>query len=300
MKDSETDPKEFFVTRRGKQVGVHQLDMEGIDIRTPGEPPEVRKKRFFARPSVRMPRFAWSRRARVSVGIIVLLVFLVPVTFFEIVTAQYASAARAARDELRTFVDKTVLPAQRKQAMSSGQLRSFATELNDIASKMCRGGLVDNASQLYPRARSAHDTCKTNQALYMGLVSSLYGLEADARYLEQLDALIRPVATPITDQYAVIGSQLSSWQEANEKLKKLTPSDRMRSAHGALAQHVSNVTDAWSRLNQANADQNADKFKEAEQNLNDNYALIRETSQQFVAVLSDTQASVTKRYEALR
>lgn len=300
------EEKTFFVSRRGHQVGINQVDLKDIDVESDQTSPEtnrpavrakdLRKKPVKTIESTPRPR---SRLKRVLVVIIILVIAL-PITVGEIVTAQYRSGTSNAQQELSELVTRSVLPLQKKSAISADQLRSTATEVNDIATHMCRGGLLDNMATLYPRAKTELDHCKTAQTKYAALTSGLYELEAQARYLEKVGALMKTVTTPMTDEYAVIGAQHSAWQAAADELKKLSPPASMGTAHKELSTHVAAVTDQWSKLNVANNAQNASAFLEAEKALATEYEVVRTASAGFGSALGATQANVTKSYNALK
>ena len=311
MTDNKKDEAEFFVTRRGRKVGVHELDMSGIDIesnepasaeitkndKTVAKKQEKKPKKTEAKAP--KPKRGWTRKKTIIL-VIAALILILPLVFAEFVVAQYKTGVTNANHELQVLIDKTVLPAQKKETISADQLRTIAGEVNTIAAEMCKGGLMDNAASLYPRAKTAYDDCRKAQSHYSALASSLFALEADARYLEQVDAIIKPVATPITDEYAVLDAQHTAWKNASEAIKKLTPTDRMRDAHTALVTHSAEVTDAWSKLNIANNAQDAAGFKAAEEALTKGYEAVRSTSDAYEKALTDTQAKVTASYVVLK
>lgn len=305
MKDQDNDKPAFFVSRRGRQVGVHQVDLSGIDIESVSEVSATSGKTAKSSASSRSketivsPRHPGRTKRKVVFFVILILIVAVPVVAAELVSAQYRSGITGARKDLANIVKTTVLPAQKKPTLSSNQVRAVADEVNDIVGHMCRGGLVDNAAKLYPRAASALRECKTAQSSYASLANSLYSLESQSRYLEQVDAIIKPVATPITDEYAVIGAQHIAWQSAVEALKKVSAPASMKSAHADLLMHVGGVADAWSKLNMANNDQNAVDFEAAEKTLTIEYEAVRATSPALVEVLAGTQSAILKNYSAL-
>lgn len=306
MKDIDNDKPAFFVSRRGRQVGVHQVDLTGIDIESSDEPTTTTVKPTKAHKASRSTvvntprqRSGWTKR-KIVILVIILSILSLPLLGAEFVTAQYRSGVTNAKHDLADLVRKTVLPAQEKSSISADQIRGIANDVNQIVGHMCRGGLLDNAASLYPRAKTALEDCKAAQSTYSSLTNSLYGLVGQARYLERVDAIIKPVATPITDEYAVIGAQQTAWQSAAEELKKVSPPDSMRSTHTELLVHVNGVTEAWSKLNTANNAQSAVDFEAAEKSLTIEYEAVRATSPAFSEVLAGTQASILKNYTALK
>lgn len=306
MTDKKTDEDKpaFFVSRRGRQVGVHEVDLGGIDIEKDKEQTDKVETQVRTKPAKQSPRpkqhIGWSRKKKTIITAIVIALLLLPVVLAELVAAQYTSGVDGAKRDLASIVNSSVLPAQKKDTISADQIRNVGDKVNDIVAHMCRGGLLDNAAQLYPRAKSAHSQCKAEQSKYAALASSLYALEAQARYLEKVDGLVKPVATPITDEYAVIGAQQTAWQAVADGIKELSPPDAMKSAHSELLAHMTATAGAWSKLNTANNSQDATAFQEAEKTLSSEYEAVRATSAQFTSVLADTQAKITASYNALK
>lgn len=307
MSRDEREQPTFFVSRRGRQVGVHQVDLTNLDIES-NDSADLTKKEIKSdktpdkkRTIMKQPKqpFSWSKKKTI-VLVSVLAILALPVVAAELVAAQYREGSSSAKRDLDNIVKSTVLPAQKKSAIDNDQIGAMAGQINGIVAKMCRGGLLDNAAGLYPRAADALADCKADQALYAALTNELYNLEKIARYLEAMDVTMKPVATPITDEYAVIGSQQTQWLTADESLKKLSVPDAMRSAHASLSSHVSAVATAWSALNTANNEQDAAGFTEAEKKLASEYEAIRAVSGEFTEVLGKSQSELLARYNALR
>jgi hypothetical protein len=309
---SDTDPdkeKQFFVSRRGRQVGLNQVDMSDIDIDSDENDTSAKavsaKDTEASTPTrvkrTKQPRVrtGWTRKKTIILGIVIALL-LIPVLLGELVAAQYRTGVTGAKSDLAKVVNSTVLPAQKKTTITADQIRAYTSDVNDIMSHMCRGGFLDNMAGLYSRAKQALTDCNDAQAKYSTLVSGLYKLEAEARYLEKMSALIKPVSTPITDEYAVIGAQQTAWLAVAEGLKKLSPPEAMNPAHAELVTHVTSVADNWSKLNTANNAQDAAGFTEAEKALASEYEAVRTTSAEFTRVLGDTQAKVTTSYNLLK
>lgn len=308
----EPEQASFFVSRRGRQVGLSQVDLKGIDIdneqnlsKTTQNAPSSRHPQKVS-PGVKVKsadvtvRREWSRRKKLTLLVVVVLLLAFPLVAGEFVAAQYRAGITGAKDDMKQIVAKTVLPAQKKTSITADQLGTMATDVTGIVGHMCRGGLVDNAASLYPRANSALTDCKHSQSQYAALASSLYELEKQTRYLEHVSAVIKPITTPITDAYAVVGAQQSSWLAAKEGLKKLSPPTKMNSAHADLASHVAAASEAWSTLNSANNSHDATAFTEAEKQLATEYEAVRSTSSAFTNVLKDTQSEITTEYAIIK
>lgn len=310
MKNADENKSAFFVSRRGRQVGMHQVDLTGIDIEAVEDADKelsnlpvkdkasVKKnKSLTTKPSQQKNKWA---KNKLLVIITVMVVMILPIVGAELVTAEYKAGVSGARNDMKSYVSTTVLPTQKKSTISADQLMTVANEVNDTASQMCRGGLLDNVSKLYPRAASSLAICKSSQSNYSALASGLYDLEHQVRYLERIDAIIQPVATPITDEYAVLGSQLSSWQKLSNDLKKITPPEKMKNAHTTLAAHVTAVTEAWSKLNSANNSQDATAFLDAEKVLSAKYEAVRATSAVFYRSLVEVQEKILTDYSKIK
>jgi len=299
MSDNDSK-KQGFVSRRGHQVGLNQIDMKDIDIdQDEGARPSDQVTPKKPEPQPRHTRGGWTRKKVIILSIVIALL-LVPVLAGELVAAQYRTGVSGAKNDLAKVVSTDVLPAQKKSTVTADQIRSIAGKVNDIVTGMCRGGLVDNIAGLYPRAKSALDDCKTSQSKYAALVSGLYELENQARYLERVEALIKPVATPTTDEYAVIGAQQTAWQTAADGLKKLSPPDSMKATHAELVAHAGAVADNWSKLNTANNSQDGAGFTAAEKALGAEYEAVRATSAKFTTTITSTQTKITTNYSFLK
>lgn len=301
-KEKQGEP-EFFVSRRGRQVGIHEVDLKGIDIDSDKETAPSRNdppKQAGKKPDrVNTPRKT-SRKKKWTILLVVVLLLALPLAVAELVTAQYRSGVTNAKTDLATVVLRDVLPLQKKTSVTADQLRGVAGNVNGIVGKMCRGGMLDNAAQLYPRAKAAFEDCKEAQRGYAGLTSQLYNLENQARYLEKLGTILKSVTTPITDEYAVIGAQQTAWRAAADDIKTVTPPESMKSAHSDLVNHVGAIADGWSKLNTANNSQDATAFTDAEKTLSNEYEAVRGSSAQLLSVLSDTQAKLTAAYNTVK
>lgn len=309
MSRKREEEPQFFVSRRGKQVGVHELNLDGIDIEKQQEPAaeSVRRAKNDESKPEKKPvkkQFAqekhWNKKRVVIVATIVIVLVAIPLIVAESVTASYARSGDAARKRLAETAKKYSLMTTKKSTLSSEQISAAATDVNNIAANMCKGGLVDNIAGIYPRAKSALASCQQNKTAYSRLSTDLFTLQKQASYLEKVDVALEPAAAPVTDAYAVIGDQLSRWKTASDTLNALTPPDTLRTAHSELASHVKQLSEGWSRLNTANNEQNASDFTEAEEMLNSRYEALRALSPQFNTVLNDTQSKVTATYNSIR
>lgn len=291
---------EFFVSRRGRRVGVHEVDMNGIDIEEIVEKKPLQQTKKEPRIKQVRHKKGVSRRIIIASTLVVLLLGALYVITGEVIAAGYRNGVSDAKKQLTSAVSSTVLPAQKGSTVSADKIHDIASKVNSILSHMCTGGMTDNMAGLYPRANQALHSCQGAQANYSALFHSLSDLEAQARYLEKLDGIMKPISTPITDEYAVIGSQQDAWQAAVDGLKKLSPPSEMQAAHKTLYQHVTAVSEAWSKLNTANNNQDVDGFTTSEKALSTEYDAIRATSPLFTRVLDTTQTGLSAAYSALK
>ena len=93
------DKTEFFVTRRGRKVGMHELDMSGIDIESSESPAPIEaktdkkvakkteKKPKKQEVKTSKPKRGWSRKKTIIL-VVVVLILMLPLAFVEFVVAQ--------------------------------------------------------------------------------------------------------------------------------------------------------------------------------------------------------------------
>ena len=309
MNQDDDNKAEFFVSRRGRQVGVHEVDMNGIDIESTVDTSKLQKKEVKPVITTRQKqqpvkpiraKTSWPKRKKLAVLGTVLVLLITPIILAELVTAQYSTGTSGAKSDMNSLITSTVLPAQKKASITADNIRDVSNRVNVIASQMCRGGLLDNMAKLYPRAQSAYDECKAVQNKYVSLVTSLYTLESQARYLEKVDVIIKPISTPIADEFAVIGAQQDAWKKASEDFKTLPPPSDFKSVHTELSTHLSAVADNWSKLRIPNNNMDPVAFETAEKALNMGFEAVRSTSSQYVTILSGTQGNVLAAYNVTK
>lgn len=288
-----------FVSRRGKKVGMHELDMSGIDIekdksvrlhatKTKQTKTLGAKKAGPSRPA--------SRRALVVFAIIVGVAIGVPLLAAELVTAGYRTGVSSAHEKLKSYVDSAVLPVQKKDHVKADELRTVARGVDGIAHGMCRGGLLDNIAALYPRAKDALGSCKAVQTEFSSLVANLFTLEAQLRTIERANVCLAPAIAPTGDGYAVLGAQRELWHKASECVRGMSPSDQLRKTHGELKKHVEAVADAWRRLDESNSSQDSAGFMSAEKELATEYEAVRATTADVLEVVRVAQQDVIAVY----
>lgn len=309
----DTDKPTFFVSRRGKQIGVHEVDLSGIDIENESRnenPATITKSTQMSvvdqepKPQKRTvgskPRFVWSRRKLLTGLGVILVILSLPVFMGELVAAQYAEGARSSRKELDKLIETQVLPMQKKKSFMAADVRRVGEDIDAIANSMCRGGLLDNIASLYPKAKKSLQECSRTQASYMTLMGTIYAIETQIKYLENVNKQLEPISTPLTDEFAVIDDQESKWNSVVDGLKKLSVPEIMGPAHAELTEHASSIIDNWKKLNAANAAQDNAAFLQAEQKLASEYEALRSVSSLYESTIVDAQTKLTASYASLR
>lgn len=287
-----------FVSRRGRKVGMHELDMTGIDIEKDESIQPRPAKVKPAKAVVTAPRSSsrtFSRRKFVVFAVLLALIGT-PLLGAELLAVQYRAGVRGAHERLSGYVKSTVLPAQEKNQIKADEVRGIAQEVDGIANSMCRGGLLDNVAMLYPRASDALDSCKTAQSEVSSLVSQLFTMESQLRTIERINVCLGPAVAPVSDGYAVLGAQRELWQQASECVGDVSPSRELRKAHTQLESHVDAVASAWQQLDMSNASQDSAGFVAAEKTLASEYEAVRATAADVSEVVRSGQRGVTAAY----
>ncbi|HEX8390606.1 MAG TPA: hypothetical protein VF597_04255 [Candidatus Saccharimonadales bacterium] len=242
----------------------------------------------------------WFTRPRIiKIALVVLAVVMVPIIVGEVVAAQYTQAIRTAQRELVVVANESKL-VQKKPTVSADQVRQQANKVDGIATRMCRGGFMDNMASLYPRAARAHRDCVAGRSGYAALASGLYGLETETRYLERLQAVLQPAVALSSGNEAVIEAQLKAWQDSADKVKKVSPPEKMKPAHEQLAIKVAAIVDGWSQLKTANDSQDLAKYTEVKVSLEANYAGVRDAAPLLREQIIRQQQAVTASYSKLK
>ena len=286
-------PDDGFVSRRGKQVRADSLDLGSLSIDDAQQQTS----------SVASPRVIHrTRTIRLGVrSIVVAFVVIValPIIIGEILSWQYRSSVVSTKQSFNSIVQGDVLRAQSDPSMTSDDLSQITNKIYSLSSQMCRGGLIDNMASLYPRANSSRQDCTVAQERYSALVGSLRSFENQQRYLEQLYVVIRPIATPTIDQFAIISAQLELWQSVQSKMDRLIPPDSLRAEHTALLGYTKAITTNWSQLYSAYNDEDNVKFDSASSSITEKYQQFRATESQFSTAIATSQMTVVSSYSAL-
>ena len=177
--------KPSFTSRRGKEFTVDDIDAEISDAS------EKKKDTLNLRNKAegkqrgsmksKLPR-NHKKIAIVSVSLVVVISVAV-IGSLEAVALQYNGAIPAAKNDLETVTKEASSISQKNRNLSSDEISSVANRVNDIVGGMCRGGLLDNLAELYPRSAASLESCRSEQTKYNRLASSLYILEKQMRYL---------------------------------------------------------------------------------------------------------------------
>lgn len=290
------DKEPVFVNRHGKK-----MSQDGATL----EVPPVNETPFIPPPQAKPPkkvrvrrRSRFTRKKLMVVGLVILGLLLLPVIGGELVRARYISSREGARAELVSFVNKTVIPQQKKQVTLTG-LGEAAAKVESIRDNSCAGGFLDNLADLYPRATEAFRDCVTAKQKIAAVAVGLRDMESQVRYLESLSPALSTVTKISTDDFAVISAQLANWQILNEELGKLSPAATQKTAHDQLKVQTKAIVDAWSALSTANDNQDAAGFAAAEKKLGEAYEAFRTSGSVLTTVLSNAQTSITNSYKAL-
>jgi hypothetical protein len=303
MKD---DKKQTFVSRRGKTIGVERVDLTGIDVEH--EDPlmsvgDKEKSSSSEKPMAtkrRRTRKKFTKRFLYLLAAACLFILLLPIAVGELLRAQYSNGVSVAKKDFTAFVTNDIQPLQKKASIQSDQIGHVTDKVDTITNRMCRGGLLDNMASLYPRASTALKLCKDQQAKYSMLATDLRSIQKQAHYLEEVENVIKPVSVPPTDEFAVISAQQSTWQTANDSLKKLLPPSSLQVIHAELIQHVTGISDNWSKLNTANNAQDSVGFVAAEKALASEYDAVRAVNAKVSTTIQLAQSSVTSGYNQLK
>ena len=96
-KNPDNDEPTFFVSRRGRQVGINQVDLKGIDVDddpSTKSPAQAAPKKQA--PKSKRTRGGLTRRKKGIFAVIILTILLVPFVTGELVAAQYRAGIPAA------------------------------------------------------------------------------------------------------------------------------------------------------------------------------------------------------------
>lgn len=287
---------ESFTNRRGHSLSVEQEQAANITAvvteSTPNQPKKVLAIRQRRRPSVHLP-WKWIGVV-VGGGIVIALVTL------EIVRFSYLSSVNSAQQRVAEIVANDVADAMKQSPLTSATISSLGDSFKAVSMSLCPGGLLDNYATLYPRSRQALDECTAYRSNVESLVTALTTLAGETNYLEGLQPLLGPIAQPLTDQFAVLASQRENWSSVLEGAKDLTPPVAFQAAHGVFVQRVEAVTSVWIELVSASNDQDSARFSAATAKLNDLYAAVRASAEEFETALGNSQTALTSAYAALK
>ena len=262
------------------------------DSKTTKKPRKERKVPVNTKPIRRKRSFSWSRKKTLILAGVILVVIAIPIVSGEILRAQYLASTNSAKQAVSALSAETIA-MQKKDEYNSKQLRALTEKLEGIRDDMCPGALLDNIALLYPRADEAHDTCIAQRTKIAGLETAQRDMVNMFAYIESVNAVLARVGTPDGDAYAVVATQQSNWQSAQDELKKLNAPTELKAAHEQLVVAVASITDGWSKLNVASNDQNAANFQAAEEQLAKGYDAVRATKATFVEAVNAKQGSIT-------
>lgn len=302
------DENKPFINRRGHRLDVS--DDELNSLRLDDEPVQMPATAPAAPPRPALPEHAGPRRSRpaltfrfpkratlVIAGLIVGAAILF-VALGEFVRAQYSGAESETRQTVQRIAATTTRPQKEATTLKAGDLDTPIKELSSAQADLCRGGFLDNATGLYPRAQAALGECNRSKQRLTALIADLQATQQQLAYLESVEKVLVPIKASKDGQFAVISAQLESWQRVGADLQKLQAPAAMTQVHADLTKSASAVYESWSALNTAYNAQDAEAFTAAQDQLNAQYTSFRSHAAQLQDVVGRTQAELNASYEA--
>lgn len=289
------DEEQSFVTRRGKRVSLHNLNVDDLHIDDiPGQQPE----------HITTPRAAPPREPRHIpwkwILPIVLLAIAAPVLSGEYITREYATSGDITRQRFANLVSQSVTPQQLKTDLNAAQIVEITEKINHLSSHMCKGGMLDNIASLYPRAARAHKQCIGEQEKYSALILALRAYAAERDYLEKLHATVKPLSETPPERFAVISSQLEMWRAAEDAMKKLSPTASLKSVQDNMYKYTYAIMEDWSKLNTAYNEKKGDEFVAIQKKMRDDYGSLQANGNNITSVINASQTKVTNAYSAIK
>lgn len=276
---------ERFVNRRGQAADI---DFDGVELPAIEQPVAGRPARRRRRLRLRWPLLM------AGLGVLIGLLALA-VGLGEMVAAQYRADSQRPSEVVRR-VGQASLAAEAPLA----SLDQSIGELQRLRDDMCRGGMLDNAAQLYPRARSGLGDCTAAKQQVSQLVSGLETQRQQAAYLEVLGKALAAVSDQPSDgQFAVLNAQQTSWNRIKQDLGHLTAPGGLADIHQTVKQEADAIQAAWIDLNQAAGRQDGAAFAKSQDELKRAYAAFRDVQSSLRERLLASQAEVTASYRAI-
>lgn len=275
-----------FTNRRGHSLDVKddQLDNLQIDDQ-PVMMPAAGGRRF--------------KRRWLLIGLgCLLLVAAALIAAGELVAAQYRSAPEQIKQRVAS-IGQAGLERQQSTDLRAADIDQPLNQLRDLRDGLCRGGLWDNAAQLYPRAQAGYAGCVQAKEELVSLIQALESLQGQASYLEALDKALSPIGRDSdSGQFAVLSAQLANWQRAERNLSQLTAPQGWQGLHQQLSEQVESIKTDWSKLNTATNNTDGDQFRAAQDSLTKGYAGLRQLEQSIVDQVTKTQLQLSSAYQA--
>jgi len=311
---SEPKKDETFINRHGRRLGVTTAELSELSIdeapKIETDAEEVATSRSKATKHKKSPkttpqvavtkdpsharrRLHFTRKTKLVMGAIVIVLIAIPIITGEALRAQYVGSAASAKEDFKRLVNTDVRPQQKSAELTSKQLLVTITKLETIRDAMCPGALWDNVATLYTRAQTAHSACIAERGRIASLSTQLRTLQKELAYAEFIDTALTQVTAPSTDAFAVISAQQDNWKQAQEKIAKITPPSELVAAHLQLTTAARTIVDGWSQLNIANNEQNTDNFAAAEKQLGEGYDAVRASKELFANKMIAQQNVIT-------
>lgn len=289
------DEENTFVSRRGKRVSLNSLNVEELKIDdVPGEQPE----------HITTPRAAPSRKPRHIpwkwIAPIVLLLVALPVASGEYIAREYATSGTITRQRFENLVSQSVAPLQPKTDLPAAKIIEVTDKVNELSSRMCKGGMLDNLATLYPRAAAAHKECITEQEKYSALIAALRSYASERDYLEKLGAVVKPLSEPLPERFAVISSQLEMWRTAEDAMKKLSPPASLKPVQDNTYKYTYAIMEDWSKLNTAYNEKKSNEFAVIQKKMKEDYGSLQANGDEIASVVEASQSKITNAYRAIK
>lgn len=279
---------EKFTNRRGRTTDV-EIDGDVREV-APAQY-EVKMPQKVVRPRRQIP-WKW--------GIVAAVIVLVAVfVMWEVTTAVYRNSIAGAKNQVAAIAAEDAAALQKKTEIKAVDLENLVKKYDSVGKSLCPGAMLDNLAKLYPRALAALEDCNAYRSKVEAMSKALGELQAEAAYLERLPSILAPATKPLTDQFAVLGSQQENWQNITESLKNLSAPEQFRPAHDAMVKAAGGIMSGWTLAVSATNARNADDFAKAKTDLEEAYGSFRAQADTLQSVLNASQSRVLQAVDAL-
>ena len=201
-------------------------------------------------------------------------VVLVLLMFTQANISEYQSAQKSMKDavtkakneKLKTEVDLAVL---------------VSTLQKDMPSIACPKQQF--SIQFTTEARDTIKKCQDTQETYDNIRKGLDELKLVAQYGTSMKETMKPALTnPSDGTFANISDSTANWQSSADKIKNLTPPERLRTAHQSVADAAAKVAASWQKLKDADTARDTAAYETAKTELSNSYDSFRVISEGIV------------------